>query len=170
MSLKHLPSKHLRNTKNKSHHSKREKDIRQHLISHEEDQLRQHDYQLIISEIKRVKAFEPDEKFVNRVTANLPDKYAKKEKPVFEILSLLVIFIPVGFVTAFLLSSNQLKFSSLKQTFTPLSSIVNSLLNSLTSFRFIHENMNVFGLFLIYALVFSILDRLFLYRKEVRKN
>ena len=93
--------------------------------------------------IKRIKVFEPNNKFGNIVTANLPDKYTKKEKPLFEIFSFIMIFIPFGFIVGYLFYSNKFKFSSLGKMFDIISSLTYSIYNSLNSFRFIHEDIFV---------------------------
>ena len=169
MSLKHLSQEDIYNCIDDSNYTKKNYDIRQHLLLCEECRQKLNDYQVMISEIKRIKLFEPNNEFGNMVTANLPDKYIKKEKPLLEIFSLIMIFIPFCIVVGFLFHNNKFKFSSLGKMFDMISSLTYSIYNSLNSFRFIHDNIDVFGLFIFYMLVFSILNWYFIYGKQKKK-
>lgn len=169
MSLKHLSQKDIYNYIDENYQIKKNDDIKQHLIFCEKCRQKLNDYQLMISEIKKIKAYEPNNKFGNIVTANLPDTYTKKDKPLLEIFSLIIIFIPFGIVVGFLFHSNKFKFSSLGKMFDIISSLTYSIYNSLNSFRFIHDNIDVFGLFIFYMLVFSILNWFFIYGKPKKK-
>ncbi len=165
MPLKHLSQKDIHNCIDDSDYAKKNDDIRQHLLVCEECRQKLKDYKVMISEIKRIRIFEPNDEFVSMVTTNLPDKYTKKEKPLLEIFSIITIFIPFGIVVSFLFHSNKLKLSSLGKIVDTISSLTYKIYNSLNSFRFIHDNIDTLGLLVFYMLVFSILNWLFIYSK-----
>lgn len=170
MSLKHLSQRDIFDYIEKNDHTKKENEIIKHLIICEECQKKVNDYRLMITEIRKIKTYEPNNNFVNIVTKNLPDKkYAKKEKPIVELFSLIMISIPFGIVIGFLFHSNQIKFTSLGKMFGLFSSLIHFLYNSLYSFPFVHENIDVFGMFIFYMLSFYILNRFFVQGKLKKK-
>ncbi len=169
MSLKHLSQRDIFDYIEKNDHTKKENEIIKHLIICEECQKKVNDYRLMITEIRKIKTYEPNNNFVNIVTKNLPDKYTKKEKPIVELISLIMISIPFGIVIGFLFYSNKFKFTSFGKMFGQFSSLIHIFYNSLNSFRFIHENSDVFGMFISYMVVFYILNRFFVYGKLKKK-
>jgi uncharacterized membrane protein len=169
MVLKHLSQEDIDNYINADYHKKKNDEIQQHLILCEKCRKEIDDYQLMIKEIKEIKTYEPGHNFVNMVTKNLPEIYSKKERPIIEIISLIMISVPFSFVIGFLLHNNIFKFIFGGKMYNIFSSLIQSIYYSLNSFKFINDNIDVFGLFIFYMIAFSILNRLFLHGKLKKK-
>ncbi|MBN2092445.1 hypothetical protein JW964_22680 [candidate division KSB1 bacterium] len=169
MSLKHLSIKDIDDYIYDNAPGERIDDIKQHLRLCENCQRNLKNYEFMMSGIHKVNGFEPGNRFENLVTANLPDMYKKKESPLLEIFSMILISVPLLFTIGFVISRKPIRFISIGNIFDKLSSFFNTITGSLKFVGFIHDNLKVFVFFIVYSLLFGLLNKFFIDGRSKKK-
>jgi len=169
MSQKHLSQEILDKYVSGKIHGKKLDSVRRHLAQCEACEKEAEQYKLIVHAMKGAEIYEPGDDFVQQVTADLPDLYAPREKPVLEIVSLALIFISFSIGIGVLISSNSVTgiFSPL---FTRLFQGIQSFFSQVGLFRMLGENMDILGMAVVYFSLYKLFDRFVLQSKTKRQN
>ena len=124
-------------------------------------------YRQMAAGIQHIRIYESDETFTQRITQNIPDTHNRKEKPVLEIVSLVLVFVPFVTILGLLYYYKLAQLDMNSRIYELFTRSVHAIYSGFTSITFINNNLEIFGLFTLYLILFKTFDRLIFHYKKI---